>query len=329
MKCYNTTKSYEMHKDIKNALEEMRKKRGFSASSYINKKAEVLNEYMRESGLDACVVAVSGGVDSAVVLGIVCKAANMKDSPIKKVCPVLLPCYDNTGVTNQENATSRGKDVCNALRLPAIEINMHNIVSTIQSEVGGHIAHRPDDWATGQLVPYARTPVLYYITSLHSANGYHSIVVGTTNFSEGGYLGYVGKASDGMVDVQLISDIFKSEVYAVARELNLPDSVLNVTPAGDMYDGRVDEEVFGAPYDFVEFYQTFINKSMDERRKILNGFSIDAITQYKEWSDNLEHLHKYNAHKYLCGSPAVHLDLYESTVIGGWRNNAFWSPEEK
>lgn len=322
MKCYNETKSYEMHPELIERLTEIRKKRNFNVKNYIENKTNLLNQYMNNSNLNACVVAVSGGIDSAIVLGLVYKASQKEDSPIKKIIPVLLPCYDNTGVTNQEDATKRGRDVCERFNLSPVIINMHDIVNVIRNQVETETRLDTDNWAIGQLVPYSRTPVLYYITSLLNVSGYKAIIVGTTNFSEGGYLGYVGKASDGMVDVQLISDIYKSEVYKVAKDLDIPKSILNVTPAGDMYDNRTDIEVFGAPYDFVELYQEYLRMSKREKNELINRISYEAEAkiQFKEYRKNIEHLHSYNKHKYLCGSPAVHLDLMDSNVPGGWQN---------
>lgn len=320
MKCYNHASTMELCDSLKEVLSSMREERGFDAKKYIKEKTAKLNRYMTESGLNACVIAVSGGIDSSIVLGLVYEASKQTDSPIKKIVPVLLPCYDNCGVTNQTDATSRGKDVCIKYGLEPVEINMHEIVETIRNSVETKIDLNTDPWAIGQLVPYSRTPVLYYTTSLLNVAGYKAIIVGTTNFSEGGYLGYVGKASDGMVDVQLISDIYKSEVYAVAKELDLPKSVINVTPAGDMYDSRADEDVFGAPYDFVELYQTYLRLSNPNKVTLLQRLPSKAMEQFDEYSKNLEHLHKYNSHKYLCGSPAVHLDLWDSNIPGGWQN---------
>ena len=320
MKCYNHASTMELCNDLKKVLSSMREKRNFNETDYIDEKTAKLNRYMSENGLNACVVAVSGGIDSSVVLGLVYEASKQSNSPIKKIIPILLPCYDNCGVTNQTDAASRGKDVCLKYGLTPVEINMHEIVETIRNAVETKTALSPDSWAIGQLVPYSRTPVLYYTTSLLNVAGYKAIIVGTTNFSEGGYLGYVGKASDGMVDVQLISDIYKSEVYAVARKLDLPKSVINVIPAGDMYDSRADEDVFGAPYDFVELYQTYLGLKNPEKIALLHNLSSEAMEQFDEYSKNLDHLHKYNNHKYLCGSPAVHLDLWDSNIPGGWQN---------
>ena len=128
----------------------------------------------------------------------------------------------------------------------------------------------------------------------------------------------MGKASDGMVDIQLISDIHKSEVYEVARELNIPESIINVIPSGDMYDNRTDETVFGASYDFVELYLNYLNMEENQKKELVSSLDEESKEQFEFYSKNLENLHKYNLHKYMAKSPAIHLDLYDSSVKGGW-----------
>ena len=138
-----------------------------------------------------------------------------------------------------------------------------------------------------------------------SQNGTPGVVIGTTNRDEGSYLGYVGKASDGMVDVQLISDLHKSEVYTVARYLNLPQSILDAIPTGDMYDGRVDEEVFGASYDFAELYLSYLCL-IDTAKKIFNdNLSEEGKKQFDFYASHLENLHSYNKHKYVSESLVI------------------------
>lgn len=329
MKVYNSISSYELCDGLKDLLKDFRQARHFDVEKYIEDKAKLLNKYMSVSGLDTCVVAVSGGIDSAVVLSLVTQASKLQDSPIKKILPMLLPCYDSEGVTNQDKATDRGIELCKSLNLEPVCVIMSDIMKKIRDSVVSATKLQSDDWAEGQLVPYSRTPVLYYTTSLCTVNNLHAMIVGTTNFSEGGYLGYVGKASDGMVDVQLISDIYKSEVYQVADKLGVPSSIINATPTGDMFDNRSDIEVFGASYDFVELYQEYLRVTEYTQRGIfekLRELGGGTLEQFLSLSANLENLHRYNAHKYLCGSPAVHLDLWTSNVPNGW-NNKRWRYE--
>jgi NAD+ synthase (glutamine-hydrolysing) len=320
MKVYNEKIDKPMTNQIKKLISDLRDKKQFNAKEYVEKKAELLNEYMNKFNLKACVVGISGGVDSAVVLGIINYASKKENSPIKKILPLLLPITKSTGVTNQYSATERGKGLCEALGVKGYVVDLSTVDNEIRKCLEDEIKIEGQDWAIGQLGPYSRTPVLYYTTSLLCQEGLNAIVCGTTNRDEGAYLGYVGKASDGMVDVQIISDIHKSEVYKVAEFLNIPEVIMKATPSGDMYDYRTDETVFGASYDFVELYLNYLNYKEAEKEKLIASLDDESKEQFLFYTNNLENLHKYNRHKYLVGSPAVHLDLYDSSVKDGWEN---------
>lgn len=318
MKVYNESLNEKMGEGIASKLLEIRKKRNFTASEYVENKANTLNSYMSKFGLKACVVAVSGGIDSAIVLGIVNYASKKENSPIEKIVPLLLPISKSKGVTNQDKATERGLELCEKLNISPNIIDLSDVNKNIDDNLKRCLNISSDAWAIGQLGPYSRTPVLYYTTSLLSQEGYPAIVCGTTNKDEGSYLGYIGKASDGMVDVQLISDIHKSEVYSVGRFLDIPNSIMTVTPSGDMYDNRTDEMVFGASYDFVELYLNFLNWSNQKKILFLESLSTKDKDQFMFYASNLENMHKYNLHKYMACSPAIHLDLWDSSVKDGW-----------
>lgn len=320
MKVYNEQSDKSLNEQLINALKAIRANRNFNSKEYIEQKSNLINQYMNKYGLKACVVAISGGIDSAIVLGIIKRASEKAYSPIKKIVPMLLPVMKSTGVTNQNEATKRGKELCEKLKLKPYIIELSKINTEIRNALEPEIGIKGEDWAIGQLAPYSRTPILYYTTSLLNQAGFGAIICGTTNKDEGAYLGYVGKASDGMVDVQIISDIHKSEVYQVARELEIPKSIIEVTPSGDMYDNRTDETVFGAPYDFVELYLNYLNMEDSEKEKLINSLDNESKEQFNFYAKNLENLHRYNLHKYIAKSPAIHLDLYESCVKGGWDN---------
>ena len=320
MKVYNEQSDNLLNDQLINELEKIRKNRKFNAKEYIEQKSNLLNQYMNKYGLKACVVAISGGIDSAIVLGIIKNASEKSNSPIKKIMPMLLPVMKSTGVTNQNEATKRGKELCKKLELKPYIVELSKINTEIRNALEPEIGIKGEDWAIGQLAPYSRTPILYYTTSLLNQAGFGAIICGTTNKDEGAYLGYVGKASDGMVDVQIISDIHKSEVYQVAKELEIPESIIQAVPSGDMYDNRTDETVFGASYDFVELYLNYLNMEDSEKEKLINSLDNESKEQFNFYAKNLENLHRYNLHKYIAKSPAVHLDLCDSSVKGGWDN---------
>ena len=340
MEIRNEKTNMVMEPALKRALEIVREARNFVVEDYIERKTILLNDYYRQAGLKSAVVAVSGGIDSAVVLGLVEMAARADDSPIERIVAITMPDNVNPGVTGQKQATRLAQEVCEAFGVKAAVINMSRITGPLITEVESAVGYPSDEkelWCAGQATSYARTPAYYYVTSILAAQGQPGLMIGTTNLSEGGYLGYFGKASDGMVDVQLISDAYKSEIYDLGRFLGVPEEVLSRAPTGDMYDATTDEVVFGAPYDFVELYMEFKRAGA---RQLANG-GVDSVVydvtrclsignnlpaaqaQWEEYSENLERMHKYNAHKYLGRSPAVHLDILDCGVTGGW-NNTPW-----
>lgn len=320
MKIRNLTTVPSLSEEIQNHLKDIRRIRNFNADIYLNAKGILLNDYMRLHHLKTCIVAVSGGLDSAVVLGIVHHASLQLHSPIKRIYPVLMPIFDTTGATGQEQALNRGRSVCFKFGIEPIVIDLSQSHQLLKTTIDHSTHITGEDWASGQLVSYIRTPTLYYLTSLLNQENMSAIICGTTNRDEGAYLGYFGKASDYMVDLQLISDLHKSEVAALAHLLKIPDEIIDAIPSGDLFDGKTDEEVFGAPYDFVEFYLNYLCWGQEKQNKVRSGWNKTTSQQFDLLSHNLEALHQYNGHKYLSRSPAIHLDILESSVPGGWSN---------
>ncbi len=300
-------------------LERVRSERGFEASAVAQGKVLLINSYCDQHDIDAVVVGLSGGIDSAVVAALLQAARATEGSPITRIVPIFLPVHDQRAATGQQDARLRAELTASCLGLDLLEVDLSEPHRAMLEAAGAGVGAAVDDWASGQLVSYLRTPALYFQTSLLTATGHKALVAGTTNRDEGAYLGYVGKASDGMVDLQLITDLHKSEVYKLARALDLPEPLLEATPTGDMYDGRIDEEVFGAPYDFVELYLSWLCLSKGRRHELRAELDADDQRSFESMALALERVHRHNAHKYLVGSPAVHLNVLPSAVPGGWR----------
>lgn len=319
MKVYNE-KINKKSSIIENSLSSYRKIRNFNPKEYIEKKVELINNYFNQSRLDTAVIALSGGIDSAIVFAILDRVKKSEKTNLKNIIPVTLPAISNTGVTNQDSSRSRAEELTNKFNYKLLEIDLSEGAKLLGEKVEKQLEVIGGDWAKGQYVPYLRTSTLYYFTSLLSQKGNRSVLVGTTNADEGQYLGYIGKASDGMVDIQPISDLHKSEIYLLAEYLELPQNIITVKPTGDMYDGRTDEEVFGTSYDNVEFYYYFMTLEKEIQLDLIEKFKKEnQYHVFEELQRNIENLHMYNLHKYIGCSPAVHLDIMPMRIKGGWK----------
>ena len=300
--------------DIKKLLSFYRKKRNFKAEIYLKNKVKTLKKYFKKNKITAAVVGVSGGIDSAIVLGIL---KELQKNIKIKIYPFLLPAQQIDGVTNQVKATEKGERLCKSYNLKFYKINLQPYLKQIYQDLENEMQIKSDSWARGQLVSYLRTPLLYYATSLLSCQKDRACVIGTTNLDEGAYLGYFGKASDGMVDLQIISDLHKSEVKKLAKYLQVSSSIIKAPPNGDLFDGKTDEEVFGTSYDYVELYY-FAKNHKKEFIQQLKHYQINKKIIDKHF-DKIVKMHKYNQHKYLAYSPAIHFDINSTKHKNGWK----------
>jgi NAD+ synthetase len=292
-------------------LQRLREARGFDAAEVAAAKAGRLTRWFTEQRLDAAVVGVSGGVDSAVVLALLRAVAEQTGSPLKRVVALLLP-IGGRGATRQAEATARGRLVAEALGAEVWEAPLTESLAAMVGSLSRASSLSFDAWSEGQCLSVMRTPALYGAAALLQSHGLRSLVVGTTNRDEGAYLGFFGKASDGMVDLQPISDLHKSEVRALARHLRVPEATVVAVPSGDVHDGRVDEEMIGASYDDVEL-------TLRMRELELPHASPPSI----------ERKHEENRHKYAAGDPAVHLDVMPRAVPGGWPDEVLSGRDER
>lgn len=310
MKVYNDN-VLSLDNVLYKVLKNYRNDRNFNVEKWLDKKVSMIIEYFEKSSLTTAVIGMSGGIDSSVAYALMKEASIKNPKIIQRVVPLALPALNNKGATHQEDTLLRAKDVCAKYGDELIIYNdLSLLVETATKGLENVLNKDSSDWSTGQLVAYMRTPLLYNTCSILTDNGQPAIVIGTTNLSEGAYLGYVGKASDGITDLQIITDLFKSEVYQVAQYLDLPHSVINVTPSGDMYDGRSDEELFGVTYDFIELHHLSLMKN--------SFYELLDNDLFKSGYSRIMKLHDYNKHKYLYSMPSVFINIMETNIPGGW-----------
>lgn len=319
---------------LREFLKVLRKKRNFNAVEYLEKKTIAINKFFTDNKLDAAVMGVSGGVDSAVVYALLNHAAKQPGSPIKKIVGLIMPIL-GSGTSNQIEAMNKAKDFCKHIishniqkkhgHEPVAMFHVCNLTRAYQEYIACSL-FLDEPWGNGQLASIVRTPNLYFAAAQLQQRGYRSIVVGTTNRDEGSYIGFFGKASDAMVDLQPIADIHKSEVYKIARLLDVTKEIINAAPAGDVHDGRNDEEMIGAPYWFLELYLLMkqenlalsigIEFSDEHLKKIVPKVFEDDM--FKKYSKAIEEIHNKNAHKYQVGSPSHFIDVMKRKIEGGW-----------
>ncbi|KAL0227666.1 hypothetical protein RCL1_003809 [Eukaryota sp. TZLM3-RCL] len=280
-----------LHPELNEKLAVIRKRRGFQVSSWVESKIDVFIEWLHRTKITAAVLSLSGGIDSSVTLALLVETMKRPDCPLKKIVPIAQPIHSTLKIQN------RAYTVSEHLGVDCITVDQTKLHDQLVSLVSASLGVEGGVFARGQLRSYQRTPVAYYVAQCLSQEGFPAIVVGTGNYDEDGYLRYFCKAGDGVVDLQLIADLHKSEVYDVGRYLGLPSLVVDAPPSADLWEGQTDEEELGFSYDFVELFTEWLQFSETEREEFFAGTSEEALSQFNSLGAKAEQIHKRNAHK--------------------------------
>jgi NAD+ synthase len=211
------------------------------------KIAAWMRRQLTASGARGFVVGLSGGIDSAVVARLAQLAAP------GAVVAAILPCHSDP--KDERDAALVAQHF--ALATVHVDLSHSNdrLVADAQSALSTVVAQVRDAMpvdplhAKGPLAnvkPRLRMTTLYFF-----ANTLNYLIAGTGNRSERS-IGYFTKYGDGGADLMPIGHLLKSEVRALARELNVPDAIIERTPSAGLCLGQNDEEEMGFTYTDLE-----------------------------------------------------------------------------
>ena len=281
-----------LHPDLQKKLDELRAKKDFNCQEWLNNAASKINAYFTKSGLSGAVIGCSGGVDSSLVVAVLDWTMKNTDSPLKKILPVALPIHSTHHIQN------RAAELCDKLGLELVSIDQTDLFDSLESRVSSALSIKSSQFASGQLRSYMRTPVLYFCAQLLSVEGHRAVVVSTGNRDEDFGIYYYCKAGDGVADVNFIHDLHKSEVFTMAKYLDLPEIIVTSPPSADLWADQTDEDELGLTYSFVELYLTWIvNFSDEERAQFEASLSPEGLEQLKSWTQSIERIRRNNEHK--------------------------------
>lgn len=184
---------------------------------------------LHQSGRDGVVLGASGGIDSALVAALSRRA--LAGAAIRLYA---LPNSDSDPLF-----LTRSQELADSLGLPLQTIAIGPFVAAGEQLLVG-LAEDPI--RRGNLAARARMSVLY-----DQAREHQSLVIGTGNRSEA-LVGYTTLHGDAACDLAPIAGLYKDEIYALARELSLPRSIIEAAPSAGLWPGQSDEAELGLSY---------------------------------------------------------------------------------
>lgn len=213
-----------------------------------------IKKTFKETNKTQAIVAVSGGIDSATSLTLVTKALSPKNTLL-----IHLP----SKTTNPKNTQDAILSIKSA-NIPKSNLTTINIGSIIQKswKIIKHYSDNPPHHKKGEPNKKEKNTPIITANKLRLANlsarirmmliydhakKNDALVVGTENLSEH-LLGYFTRFGDEASDLEPIRHLYKTQIYDLAKHLQIPQEIINKKPSADLWRGQTDEKELGFSY---------------------------------------------------------------------------------
>jgi NAD+ synthetase len=216
-----------------------------------------IRDEMKRRGFERAVVGLSGGVDSAVTTYLAARALGPSN-----VVAVRLP-YRTSNPSSLEHAQ---------LVIDALGVESRTI--DISAAVDGYLATEPeaDPARRGNVMARVRMIALFDLSSRYGA-----LPFGTGNKTER-LFGYFTWHADDSPPINPLGDLFKTQVWALARHLGVPEVIVTKPASADLIAGQTDENDFGISYAKADQILNWLLSGYTPRELADRGFDEAEVT---------------------------------------------------
>lgn len=254
-------------------------------------------------GIDKTVIGLSGGIDSTVSAYLGVKAFGRKN-----VLGILMPYK-----TSSKESIRDALTVVKQLKIKSKIIDITEAVDAAAKNCGIDVSKNNSDNLTkiriGNIAARMRMICLY-----DQSIKYKAMVLGTSNKTEI-LLGYTTLYGDSASAINPLGDLYKTQVWQLAEELECPKEIINKKPSADLWRGQTDEGELGFTYkEADELLYYLVDQRMNISELIALGFRKDIILRIKE-------LIRKNQFKRL---PPIIAKVSNRTINTDFRYNRDW-----
>ena len=210
------------------------------------------DEMIRRRGINRAVLGLSGGVDSAVVAYLAARAFG----------PENVFAYRMPYKISSQQSIDHANLVVNDLGINARTIEITDMVD-------GYISTMEPDISAGRLGNVcARCRMIVIFDQSAKVNG---LPIGTGNKSER-LFGYYTWHADDSPPINPLGDLFKTQVWALARELGVPTEIVDKPASADLIKGQTDESDFGITYERADRILLHMTQGYSKAKLVELGF---------------------------------------------------------
>jgi NAD+ synthase len=223
--------------------------------------ADLLVRFLRSEagkfGFDRVVCGLSGGVDSAVSVGLAARAFGPEN-----VLGVMMP-YRTSNPSSEADA----RVVAEAVGISTRKVDISGMADGYLNE-----PEVTDRMRRGNVMARCRMIILYDLSV-----EWRGLVLGTSNKTEI-LLGYSTQWGDSASALNPLGDLYKHQVFQLARHLDLPSEVIEKAPSADLFEGQTDEDELGFSYEEVDrLLVKMIDERWTEEELVADGFELGFV----------------------------------------------------
>ena len=200
-----------------------------NAEEEVAKIVSFLRDTFKEQKIANAVIGISGGIDSAVSLALLSKALSVE-------------CIQIFHLPYFKSEADDIEMLLKFLKIPKSNLQVFPIKKMVDNLISELEIPEKDLIRRGNIISRTRMITLY-----DNARKNNAMVVGTENRSEH-FLGYFTRFGDAASDIEPLGHLYKTQVYELAKFLQIPQTILDKVPSANLWNGQTDEGQFGFTY---------------------------------------------------------------------------------
>ncbi len=213
-----------------------------------------LDDEVRKTGLKKVVLGLSGGIDSAVVAVLAHRAFGDD-----------LLCVKMPSHYSSQSSLDDADELVEKFGMRAITCDISPLLQAYENESMSNLRK-------GNFSARMRMAILFDVSADEGA-----LVLGTSNKSEL-MLGYGTLFGDLASAINPIGDLYKSEVFELARYLDVPASIIDKPPSADLWEGQSDEEELGYTYAVLDAaLRAYVEDRKTKEELIAEGHDVKLV----------------------------------------------------
>lgn len=229
-----------------------------------------LQEYAKKSGFKKFVVALSGGMDSALVVAL----AKLSLKPGQEIECIYMPSQFSRDLSQNLSV-----EMCQRLKIPLHILPIASVHDSCRDLFIKHIHQDLAGLADENIQSRLRGLLLYA-----RSNQSDALVINTSNKSELA-VGYSTIYGDSVGALSMLGDLFKSEIFVLARYINrrhgnmIPEEIITRAPSAELRDDQVDTDSL-PPYERLDvILEALLSYRLGAQDLLELGFDRQEVTR--------------------------------------------------